>query len=219
MSFSIESFAFLDGLAVNNNREWFNEHKKTFKTALEAPFIDLLGALSNRLEDAPRPLSGGKQTMFRFNRDVRFSEDKSPYKTNVSGLLTPSGTKSELAGLVYLHLEADVGFVSAGYFNLSPKQLLPVREAMIESAERFDIVLESLAKCDRHLADYGSLSSMPRGFSEHAAHRHAEHIKRKSILIKEDIPTKDWISGAVIDTAERLARDAMPLLSFAQSAR
>ena len=60
--FSTESFAFLRELGENNNRDWFNENKAQFTAHLEQPFADLLEALSNRLSDARRPLSGGKST-------------------------------------------------------------------------------------------------------------------------------------------------------------
>ena len=133
--FSTESFTFLRGLEDNNNRDWFNENKAKFAKHLEQPFADLLEALSNRLSDARRPLSGDKSTMFRMNRDVRFSKDKTLYKTNVSGMLTPSGSKSEVSSILYLHLQSGGGFAAAGYYNLSPKQLIPIRDA-IEARSR-----------------------------------------------------------------------------------
>ncbi|MBO6922463.1 MAG: DUF2461 domain-containing protein [Roseicyclus sp.] len=219
MPFSEASFGFFSDLSENNDRDWFNAHKKTFKAEVEAPFIDLLEALSNRLEDSPRPLTGGKQTTFRLNRDVRFSEDKSPYKTNMSGLLTPTGTKSEMAGIVYLHLEADGGFAVAGFYNLSPKQLAPMRDDMIARAEKFDQVLQALEASGRNLDRSMSLSSMPKGFTEHADHRHADVIKLKSLMVREDLPTDLWLSGDVIDRVEALARDCMPLLRFSEPAR
>lgn len=218
-AFSEAGFAFLSELRDNNNREWFNTNKARFKRELEGPFIALLEAVTTRILDARRPLSGGKSTVFRMNRDVRFSEDKSPYKTNLSGLLTPSGTKSEVAGLLYIHLEHNGGFACAGFFNLSPKQLGPIRDAMIERAEKFDAVVESVRASGRDFADYGTLTSMPKGFAEHVDHRHAEHIKRKSLLIKEDLPLHAWIKGDVPEIAAKLAIDAMPLLTFAEPAR
>jgi uncharacterized protein (TIGR02453 family) len=132
-----DAFAFLENLAANNDREWFNANKKTFATELERPFVHLLETLSARLTDASRPLSGGKATVFRMNRDVRFSDDKRPYKTNLSGLLTPSGTKKELGGIVYLHLDAQGGFAAAGLYNLTPAQLGPIRDTMIADAKGF----------------------------------------------------------------------------------
>ena len=217
--FSTETFAFLRGLEENNNREWFNENKAQFTAHLEQPFADLLEALSNRLSDAKRPLSGSKSTMFRMNRDVRFSKDKTLYKTNVSGMLTPSGTKSEVSSIVYLHLQTGGGFTAAGYYNLSPKQLIPIRDAIVERAERFAEVLAELAQSGRSLDDDKMLSSMPRGYAQHTEHRHAKHIRRKSLLIQQPLTEDDWISGDVIDHVERLARDAMPLLTFQDPAR
>lgn len=217
--FSDASFAFLSQLEHNNNRDWFNANKSRFKSDVEAPFIDLLEALSNRLTDAKRPLMGGKSTMFRMNRDVRFSEDKSPYKTNVGGLLSPTGTKSELAGIVYVHLDKKGGFTVAGFYNLSPKQLGPMRDAMVERAEALDQVLSALHATGRDLDRSMSLSSMPKGFTEHAEHRHADVIKLKSLMVRQDIPKEDWLSGDVIDHVEALARDCMPLLTFAEPAR
>lgn len=219
MPFSEANFGFFANLSENNERDWFNANKKAFKNEVEAPFIDLLEALSNRLEDAPRPLMGGKQTTFRLNRDVRFSKDKSPYKTNMSGLLTPTGTKSEMAGIVYLHQEADGGFAVAGFYNLSPKQLAPMRDDMIARADEFDEVLEDLKASGRSLDRSMSLSSMPKGFTDHADHRHADIIKLKSLMVRENLPKSVWLSGDVIDRVETLARDCMPLLRFSEPAR
>jgi uncharacterized protein (TIGR02453 family) len=217
--FSEASFAFLRELEQNNDREWFNTNKARFKSDVEAPFIDLLEALPNRLSDAKRPLLGGKSTLFRMNRDVRFSKDKSPYKTSVGGLLSPTGTKSELAGIVYVHLDAKGGFTVAGFYNLSPKQLGPMRDAMVERADAFDQVLSALNATGRDLDRSMSLNTMPKGFTEHAEHRHADVIRLKSLMVREDIPKKAWLSGDVIDHVETLARDAMPLLTFAEPAR
>lgn len=213
--FTEASFRFLDGLARNNTRDWFTAHKPDFQDRLEAPFVHLLEALSNRLSDLDRPLSGGAATMFRMNRDVRFSADKRPYKTNVSGLLTPSGTKKEAGGLVYVQLESTGGFAAAGFYNLSPAQLGPIRDAMVADAEVFDRVKEGLAKAGRDLDRTDSLTSMPKGFSEHAEHRHAPELRLKSLIVRQSLPRESWLSGKVADLVEALARDAAPLLAFA----
>ena len=98
------SFALLTELAANNSKEWYDAHKADIKTHCLTPFGEMLEHVSNRLIDGPLPLEGSTKTMFRMNRDVRFSKDKSPYKTSVSGMLTPSGTKAEIAGMVYVEM-------------------------------------------------------------------------------------------------------------------
>jgi len=214
-AFTAKSFDFLEGLAANNDRDWFNDNKDAFTTQLEDPFIHLLETLSNRLADAPRALSGGKGTVFRMNRDVRFSADKQPYKTNLSGLLTPSGSKKEAGGIVYLHLDATGGFAAAGYYNFSPAQLGPLRDAMVKKADRFDDVMAHLGKAGRDLDRTDSLTAMPKGFAEQSEHRHAAEIRLKSLIVREPLPKAAWLTGDVIDRVEALARDAMPLLTFA----
>lgn len=213
MGFTKLSFDFLKGLEANNNRDWYHAHKVDHKSYLEAPFMALLDALTNRLSDAPRPMIGDKKTMFRLNRDTRFSQNKTPYKTAVSGMLTTTGVKGE-GGLLYLHCEVGGGFLACGYYGMSPKDLVPKRQSMIEREDAYGEVLEALNAAGRALDMSMSLSSMPRGFAEHTGHVHADHIKLKSYILREDLTEVDWTSGDVVDKAERLARDAMPLLKF-----
>jgi uncharacterized protein (TIGR02453 family) len=213
--FSAATFGFLDDLSDNNTRDWFTANKEVFERHLETPFVHLLETLSNRLSDMDRPLSGGAATVFRMNRDIRFSPDKRPYKTNLSGLLTPSGTKGEAGGLVYLHLDSMGGFAASGFYNLSPAQLAPIRDAMIERAGGFDEVKASLAQAGRDLDRSDSLTSMPKGFTEHAGHRHAAEIRLKSLMVRQPLARENWLSGEVVDLVENLARDTAPLLAFA----
>lgn len=215
--FTEKSFAFFEELAENNNKEWFHDHKPDFQTYVEEPFLDLLEALTERLEDADVPLRGNPKTKFRMNRDVRFSEDKSPYKTSIAAVLTPSGTKQESGGLLYVHMDANGGFTGTGWHNLAPKALKPFRAAMVEDAEGFDKVRKSLSDADRQFANDNSLTAMPRGFEDYDDHRHAEAIKLKSILISEDLPKVAFTSGDVVERVEKLARDAMLFLSWGRT--
>ena len=212
--FSDQSFQFLKDLEANNNRDWFNDNKQIFKESIEQPFVALLEALSNRLEGSPRPLIGSKKTMFRIHRDTRFSPDKRPYKTTIGGMLTPSGVKGGSAGMLYLHFAQGGGFLAGGFYGLSPKQLVPMRQAMVDRADDFDAVLTSLRERGRALSDTMTLSAMPKGFAEHAEHRHADKIKYKSLMVTDDLTQSDWTSGDVIDRAQTLANDTAALLLF-----
>ncbi|MGR3467073.1 MAG: DUF2461 domain-containing protein [Shimia sp.] len=212
--FTDRSFEFLEGLAANNDRDWFNANKQTFEEACEAPFIDLLEALSNRLSDAPVTLEGSKKTMFRMNRDVRFSKDKSPYKTSVSGLMTRDGTKGEMGGILYIHLDAQGGFAGTGWHNLQAKDLAPYRDKMIADPDGFTEIREALTKAGRDFDWDNSLTRLPKGYTDFEDHPHADTLKLKSYLIREDLPKTAWKTGDVIDRVEKLARDAMPLLKY-----
>ena len=112
------SFDLLDQLARNNTKDWYDAHKADIKTHCLAPFREMLEHVSNRPLDSDRPLEGSAKTMFRMHRDGRFSKDKTPYKSSVSGVLTPSGTKAEMAGMVYVEMNASGGWVAGGFYKL-----------------------------------------------------------------------------------------------------
>lgn len=115
---SKEALDLLDELASNNERDWFMPRKTQFRDLLQDPFARILESASTKMRRAKLPMSGGKHTMFRIYRDVRFSKDKKPYKENISGMLTVSGNKDESDGLVYVHLDASGGFLASGFYRL-----------------------------------------------------------------------------------------------------
>ncbi len=215
--FTEKSFAVLGELAQNNDKDWFHAHKDEFETYVEAPFLGLLAALSDRLSGADVPLRGGRTTMFRMNRDVRFSEDKSPYKTAISAVLTPSGTKAEGGGLLYVHVDRTGGFAGTGWYRMSPAALGPFRDAMVEDADRFDAVQAALCEAGRELSPDDSLTAMPRGYSDHHDHRHAQAMRLKSLLVSEDLPKTAFVSGDAEARIAAMALDAMPLLAWGRS--
>lgn len=212
--FSPETFEFLEGLEQNNSRDWFDERRDVFKQRLHLPFAELLEEVSGRLSGAEVPVSGGEHTMFRINRDVRFSNDKSPYSTHVSGLLTPSGTKAESGGLVYVQLASDGGMAAGGLYKPDAKRLQPLRETIVEDPEEVVGVVEALRGRGLELDREDTLRSMPRGFAEHADHPQADLLKLKQFVVILPLPKKAWLDGSVADRLVTFAGDLAPLLRF-----
>lgn len=217
-SFTPVSFELLEKLASNNKKEWYDAHKSEFDAQLRAPFADVLEAVTARLEGSIAPLIGSKKTMFRQNRDIRFSKDKSPYKTSVSGLLTPSGTKKEMNGVLYIHLDATGGFMATGFYQLATSKLALIRERIVERPQRFTQMLESLAEHDLDLDKSSSLTRMPKGFEAHDGHDHAPYIKLKNFLVLERLPKSAWTKGDIVDRAAHLALASADFLGFCQTA-
>ncbi|HYO05175.1 MAG TPA: DUF2461 domain-containing protein [Mycobacterium sp.] len=214
MGFSAATFSFLRGLADNNDKTWFDAHRDEFEKHVRQPFIQALEASADATIGAPWELHGGRGTMFRINRDVRFATDKSPYKTSVAGLLTPTGDKRESSGLAYIHLADGGGFVACGYHQLLPARLTPIRDRIIERADEFTAVLDGLAGKRRALSDDDSLKAMPRGYSEYADHEHAEHLRRRSFIVSQNLNQKDWVTGGVVDKVAALVHDCAELVAF-----
>ena len=103
--FSKDAFGFFKALAFHQNREWFHENKALYESEVKEPMLALLEALSERFKKEKIPLRGDKKSVFRINRDVRFSKNKQPYQTHTGAVLTPSGAKDD-PGLLYIHISA-----------------------------------------------------------------------------------------------------------------
>jgi uncharacterized protein (TIGR02453 family) len=213
-----EAFRLLAELEANNNRDWFQAHREAIREQLQEPFASTLEAISAALADAPVPLRGGAETMFRMHRDVRFSADKSPYKTNVSGLLTPGGTRDEAGGLMYLHLDSQGGFLACGFYKMPTSVLNRLRDRIVARPDTFRAVLDDLAAAGLELSADDMLKAMPRGYADQAEAWFAEHLKHKTFIVRREIGQADWMSGSVVAEAVRVATACASLLRFGQAA-
>jgi uncharacterized protein (TIGR02453 family) len=204
--FTEASFGFFEGLAENNNAAWFHAHRDTFSMRLEAPFRTVLEEVSVRVQNGPLPLRGGAATMFRLNRDIRFSPDKRPYRSELSGLLTTDGTKAAEDYAVYVRIDAYGGFVAGGFWQPTASRLEPIRRRMIEDEAGFADVLDGLSGNGLVLDDSEAVKTMPRGFGEHADHPHAPYLRLKALTAKQQLPKSAWLDDSVTQrVAEHVA--------------
>lgn len=215
--FSAQTFELLGQLSENNNKEWFADHKKEYEEHVKHPFAQLLEDLSGRLSELQMTYLGGEKTMFRVNRDVRFSNDKSPYSTHVSGVLSPSGTKSESTSLIYLHLEVGASFAVAGLYRPSTERLGELRTSMIEKPTDFKRVLGELKSVDLVLDTTDSTKMMPRDFKEYSDHEFSSEIKLKNLMTRIEITEPEWMSDQLIDKLADFGLNAKPLLDFIEA--
>ncbi|MEL6913789.1 MAG: DUF2461 domain-containing protein [Pseudomonadota bacterium] len=215
---SERAFELLEELEANNAKAWYDAHKADFEATVRAPFAAILEAVTARLAGSIAPLIGSNKTMFRQNRDVRFSKDKSPYKTNVSGLLTPTGTKSEMAGILYLHLDKTGGFMATGFYQFPTAKLGLIRDRIVGNPTRFQTMLDSLAEHDLALDMSSSLTRMPKGYAAHEDHPHAAYIKLKNFLVVAPLARTAWTRGTVEEDATHMALASADFLGFCATA-
>lgn len=212
--FTQESFNVLAELKANNEKAWMDVNRSRVDTLCRAPFEKMLSAISFAMEVHDISLSGSKKTMFRLHRDVRFSKNKAPYNSHVSGLLSPSGTKKEGRGVLYFQINPDGGRMGCGHYMLDAKALAPLRDKMIENPGKFERVLEAIKDGGFDMSMDNSLINMPRGYKEQADHELADYIKLKSLAVRIDISKTEWIKGDIIERAVSLAQACGPLLAF-----
>ena len=122
---------FLRDLAKHQDRTWFQDHKSTFESEVRDPMAALVIALSEALAKRRLPLWGDpKGSVFRLNRDIRFSADKRPYKTHTSAVLTRDGSKMS-QGLLYVHIDPAGSFAAAGAWQPQPAHLQAIRQRIV----------------------------------------------------------------------------------------
>ena len=211
------SFAWLSDLEAHNDREWFTEHRETFERYVEEPFTALLEDVTARLSGTAVPLAGGAATTFRINRDVRFSKDKSPYNVHRSGLLTPSGTKQEADGLVFVRLDPTGGLLAGGLYKPPGARLEPVRQAILDAPDRFEAVVGALAERGYALDRSEVVKTMPRGYAEHAKHPQAHHLQLKQVVVTDTLPRATWLDDTVAERVVAFAGAVAPLLTYLRS--
>ncbi len=177
--FSPTLFKFLTDLARNNNREWFQKNKTRYEKFVLEPSLrfiedagDKLKTISPYLVADPQPFGG---SLFRIYRDIRFSKDKSPYKTNVAMEFwhRRGGKKVQTAGL-YLHFAPRHSFAGAGIWHPDAPTLNKVRNAIVSRPEAWRKVKESGLKVEGD-----SLKRPPQGFDRN--HPFVEDLKLKDL--------------------------------------
>ena len=173
-----ETLTFFNQLAENNNKEWFDQHKKGYEQYVRQPSEQFVVALGERLRTiAPgiHAVPKTNQSLFRLNRDTRFSHDKRPYKTNLGILLWEGERKKMACTGFYFHLERGKLMMGAG-MHLIPKPLLgPFRDAVVHE-KHGPKLKDAIKKVSRHGYTIGTkhYKKTPRGYDE--AHENADFL-------------------------------------------
>lgn len=134
---------FFKGLEKNNNKNWFHEHKAEYENDAKKPFLELLNLLIPEIEKMEPQISPNpKDALFRINRDIRFTADKTPYHTILKAGFSARGKKSLLPGF-YLGIDAEKIHMGGGLFNLKADSLKAVRTLMVNNTDEFVNIVNS----------------------------------------------------------------------------
>lgn len=189
--------AFYRGLEADNSKAYWTENKHVYEEAVLAPMQALLGELGDEFGD-------GK--IFRPNRDIRFSADKSPYKTAIGALL----------GRGYVQFSAEGIGVGAGCHTMAPDQLERYRIAVADDSRGEELlrVITGLADAGIGIATHDHLKSAPRGYSKE--HPRVELLRNKDLAAwRQWPPTEPWLhSAAAKDHIVETLRASQPLVEW-----
>ena len=215
-----ETINFLASLKKNNSKEWFDANRKVYETAKQ-DFTAFVGEIITEFGKKDESIAHlqPKDCMFRINRDVRFSKDKSPYKTNMGASFSKGGKKSMLAGY-YFHLEPGNSFMGGGIYMPDADTTKKIRQEIDYSFEDFKKIILN----KKFVAQYGgltineefSLTREPKGYEKD--NPAIEYIKLKSWLATYPIPdellTDKTLPAKVVAAFEALH----PLMNFLNKA-
>ncbi len=186
---TLELIRFLSELSENNSRAWFAMNEPRY-AILREEFIGLVAGVIADISrfDPAVTHCNAKKTVFRFHRDLRFSTNRSPYKTNFSSAITASGLRRPCQGggpAYYFHIDAQgLLFISAGEFGPPPARLHAIRQQLVVDATGFERVLAQpeLQATFGDLHRDNTLQRMPKGFT--ADLPHPDYLKLKSFVVR-----------------------------------
>ncbi|MEJ1236537.1 DUF2461 domain-containing protein [Chryseolinea sp. T2] len=206
---------FLKSLARNNNRDWFEKNKDNY-LILKEGFETFVGEVLAEMIAFDSSLSGldPKRLTYRIYRDVRFSKDKTPYKTNMSAAISSGGKTMGTPGY-YFQLEPNgKSFVAAGLYVPQAETLAKVRQEIDYNGDRLQKILKDtkFKKYYAGLWDGDSLKSVPKGYAKD--HPQIELLKLKSFLVEHPFSDEEVTGKTYKKKLIEAMRAAQPLVDF-----
>lgn len=207
-------FEFLEELKNNNNREWFASNKKRYesvRTGFELTVAQMIESLS--FFDKEMAYLTPKNCIFRIYRDVRFSLDKSPYKTHFGAVFRPK--KLAKTSGYYLHISPEDSFISCGHYMLQPDELKKIRRGIYNDFEMFSEIINKKGFKEEFgdlYQDDDKLSRVPNGFDKN--HPAAEYLKLKHFYVVKQIPHEVIFSEDLVSYAVEKYKKMKPLSDF-----
>lgn len=204
---------YLKALSANNNRVWFSDHKDEYDE-VRRDFESAAAAAIARLSAFDVTVSHltVKDVTYRFYRDIRFSPDKSPYKTHLGAYIAAHGKKS-LHGGYYFHLEPGNCMVACGNYYLPTKILNAVRNTIISSVDEFRPLVEN-ADFKHYFDGFGNerLKTCPIGFPKDFPYM--DYLRAKDYCCFHPVSDDFFEGDGWLDDFEKICRAAKPLMDF-----
>lgn len=205
---------FLKKLQKNNKTEWMHAHKDEYLKA-RAEFEFLVQEMIARLSvwDEDLPLLEVKDCTFRINRDIRFSDDKRPYKENFAAYVGYDGKKGHLPGY-YLHVSPKEVFAAGGLWHPEPEHLLKVRRAIAENGDELVKILgdKKFKKTFGKLDSSEGLKRVPKGFDPD--HAYADLLKLKSFVVRKNFSVTEVTEKGFGKKVDEVFKTLKPLNDF-----
>lgn len=212
--FTQEFLDFFKNLKENNNKEWFDLHRKTYEVHVKKTFeVFVQDFISEIQSSEPELLVKAKDCIFRINRDIRFSADKTPYKTNRSAFVSKLGRKSGDYPGFYFQFSNDKLWLGGGAYQLSKEGLYKVRQEIVYNHNAF----EKLYSDNEFKNHFGEILGeknkiLPAEFSKEAENE--AYLFNKSFYYMTEIDAKLLLKEDLMETCLKYYQISKPLNEF-----
>ena len=224
--FGQKTLTFLRQLKRNNKRDWFEANKATYVTDVQEIMRSFVQEMDTRFgRFAPEIIGDPKKSVFRIYRDVRFSKDKSPYKTHAAcwffhrsaGKKVGQEAHEGGAGF-YFHVEPGASFIGAGIWMPPRPTLNRLRDAVVADVHRFSAIITDPTLKRRYggLSEEGRLTRVPRGFP--ADHPAGDLLRHVSYIVGRSVTDAEVLNRNVAQRVEKDFAVALPLVRWLNSA-
>ena len=193
----VEAVEFFEGLEADNTKVYWRDHKAVYDRAVRAPMDELLAELAAEF---------GEGKVFRPYRDVRFSADKTPYKTNLAAMIGESG---------YVSLSAEGLSAGSGMYMLSGEALVRYRRAVDDDVSGREVaaIVAALTKAGYEATAHDVLKTVPRGYAKD--HPRLDLLRHKGLIAWKTWPIGSWLGTRTVKARlVKLLHDASPLRAW-----
>ena len=218
--FSKDFNEFFKELAANNNKDWFDENRTRYKNTIKEPFEVFIADLIDELSKHDPNLKGidPKKTIFRINRDIRFSKDKSPYKLNRSAAISKGGKKDRAGAGIYIQLGPEMVALAGGAYEMHKDQLMKLRNYIANNHKAFRKAIES----DEFQEHYGEIRGevnkrLPSKELTESAEKEP-HLYKKQMYYWAELSPELVHSDKLIPTVIEYFKAAKPVREFLRKA-
>jgi uncharacterized protein (TIGR02453 family) len=205
---------FLKQLSKNNKKEWFDENRKTYEAA-KMEFEVIVKSVIDKTTAIDPLLAGleAKKCMFRINKDVRFSKDKSPYKLNMGASINPGGKKSMIPGY-YLHIEPGKSFLAGGTWQPMPEVLAAIRQEIDYNGKELRKILNAkdFKSYFGGLSEEDKLKTSPKGYDKN--HEDIDLLQNRSFIAVHDLTDAQVLDKNFPTYVSKVYKAMLPLNSF-----
>ena len=206
---------FLKDLQNNNNKPWFDEHRKIYEAA-KADLQTMVGQLIPAIATFDEPIGTLeiKDCTFRINRDVRFSKNKSPYKNNMAAYFSRGGKKASVPGY-YFHCEPGKSYAAGGFYSPMPAELAKVRQEIDYNFEEWkNIITHKTFKkyFSQGIEGIESLVRPPKGYDENNPAIH--YLKMKHFIVSKPFTDAELQSKTLVKDVTKVYETMKPMIDF-----